>query len=145
MKQVPATSAVNHPAHYNAHPSGVECIDIVEHMNFCLGNAVKYVVRCPFKGSPIQDLEKALWYTNHELTSRQQGRLVHLPRICDGYYPGSEKVDRFLSAEPSMFMKTVVRALWDAHRAPHSFRELQIAAEALYLEIDCRQKERVDG
>lgn len=30
---------VNHPKHYNAHPSGVECIDIVEHMNFNRGNA----------------------------------------------------------------------------------------------------------
>ena len=25
---------VNHPKHYNAHPSGVECITVVEHMGF---------------------------------------------------------------------------------------------------------------
>jgi len=36
---------VNHPDHYNKHPSGVECIDIVEHMSFNLGNAVKYIWR----------------------------------------------------------------------------------------------------
>ena len=33
---------VNYPKHYTEHPSGVECIQITEHMNFCLGNAVKY-------------------------------------------------------------------------------------------------------
>lgn len=31
---------VNHPPHYTAHPSGVECIQITEHMGFCLGNAM---------------------------------------------------------------------------------------------------------
>ena len=34
---------VNHPPHYNGHPSGVECITIVEHMGFNLGNAIKYI------------------------------------------------------------------------------------------------------
>ena len=33
--------AVNHPAHYTGHPSGIECIQVTEHMNFCVGNAVK--------------------------------------------------------------------------------------------------------
>ena len=32
---------VNHPEHYNSHLSGVECIDIAEHMTFNLGNALK--------------------------------------------------------------------------------------------------------
>jgi hypothetical protein len=40
---------VNNPAHYMAHPSHVECIDITEHMNFCLGNAVKYIWRADLK------------------------------------------------------------------------------------------------
>lgn len=30
---------VNHPPHYTAHPSGVECITITKHMNFNVGNA----------------------------------------------------------------------------------------------------------
>src|SRR5581483_2936486 len=36
---------VNHPPHYTSHPSGVECIQVTEHMNFCLGNAIKYLWR----------------------------------------------------------------------------------------------------
>jgi hypothetical protein len=38
---------VNKPRHYCGHPSGVECIEVVEHMNFCLGNAMKYIWRAP--------------------------------------------------------------------------------------------------
>jgi len=30
-----------HPLHYTEHPPGVECITIVEHIGFNLGNAIK--------------------------------------------------------------------------------------------------------
>jgi len=63
-------SSVNHPPHYTAHPSGIECIQITEHMNFCLGNAVKYIFRADLKGSPIEDLEKAIWYLKREIERR---------------------------------------------------------------------------
>lgn len=59
-------STVNHPPHYNNHPSGIECIAIVEHMNFCLGNAIKYIWRASMKGG-IEDLEKAKWYIQREI------------------------------------------------------------------------------
>ena len=64
---------VNHPPHYTAHPSGVECIQITEHMGFCLGNAVKYIARAGKKvgGDPIQDLEKAKFYLDREINTRK--------------------------------------------------------------------------
>jgi hypothetical protein len=62
---------VNHPAHYTNHPSGIECITITEHMGFCLGNAMKYIWRADLKGG-IQDLEKARWYIEREITKRQE-------------------------------------------------------------------------
>lgn len=58
---------VNHPPHYTRHPSGVECIQITEHMNFNLGNAVKYIWRSSLKASTVQDLEKAVWYVQREI------------------------------------------------------------------------------
>jgi hypothetical protein len=61
---------VNHPPHYTAHPSGVECIQVTEHMGFCLGNAVKYIWRADEKGDAIQDLEKAVWYLRREIERR---------------------------------------------------------------------------
>ena len=64
---------VNHPKHYTSHPSGVEVIEITEHMNFCLGNAVKYILRCDLKGKPIEDLRKARWYIDREISRRVGG------------------------------------------------------------------------
>jgi hypothetical protein len=57
------------PTHYKTHPSGIECIQITEHMNFCLGNAIKYIWRADMKGGK-EDLEKAIWYLQRELRKR---------------------------------------------------------------------------
>ena len=61
---------VNHPKHYTGHPSGVECIQITEHMGFNLGNAVKYIWRADLKSDAIEDLKKAKWYIERELLKR---------------------------------------------------------------------------
>ncbi len=64
---------VNHPNHYTSHPSGVEVIQITEHMNFCLGNAIKYILRAEHKGKQIEDLKKAVWYINREIERLENG------------------------------------------------------------------------
>jgi hypothetical protein len=61
---------VNHPKHYCSHPSGVECIQITEHMSFCLGNAVKYIWRADEKNDAVEDLRKAKWYIEREIARR---------------------------------------------------------------------------
>lgn len=58
---------INHPSHYTGHPSGVECIQITEHMNFCRGNAMKYIWRAGEKGDELEDLKKARWYLDREI------------------------------------------------------------------------------
>jgi|TARA_R110001606_G_scaffold348552_1_gene498094 hypothetical protein len=63
---------VNHPSHYTSHPSGIEAIEVTRHMNFNLGNAVKYVWRADLKGNSLQDLQKARFYINDEI-ERLQG------------------------------------------------------------------------
>jgi hypothetical protein len=62
------TDMVNHPVHYTSHPSGIETIQITEHMNFCLGNAIKYIMRSELKGKQIEDLKKAVWYLEREIS-----------------------------------------------------------------------------
>ena len=62
---------VDHPPHYNRHPAGIEAIDVCEHMNFCLGNAMKYIWRADFKDNDIEDLKKAIWYLNREVERRE--------------------------------------------------------------------------
>lgn len=69
-KLVESKDNVNHPNHYTKHPSGVECIDIVRHYCFSVGNAIKYLWRAGLKGDAymtpkekeIEDLNKAIWY-----------------------------------------------------------------------------------
>lgn len=58
---------VTHPSHYTSHPSGVECLTITRHMNFNLGNAIKYIWRAGLKGNAVQDLRKAKFYIEDEI------------------------------------------------------------------------------
>lgn len=66
---------VEHPDYYNKHPSGVECIEIVRHCNFNIGNAIKYLFRCGLKDDnpQIQDLRKAIFYIQDEI-NRLEGK-----------------------------------------------------------------------
>lgn len=63
----PDPLGVDHPIHYNVHPSGVEAIDLCEHLSFNTGNAVKCLFRAGLKGAAAKDLDKAIWYLNREL------------------------------------------------------------------------------
>ena len=60
---------VNNPPHYTGHPSGIECIQITEHMNFNVGNAVKYLWRAGHKdgADEVEDLRKAEFYIKREI------------------------------------------------------------------------------
>lgn len=60
---------VNNPSHYTSHPSGIECIQVTEFMDFLIGNAVKYLWRAGLKTEEgldakekqIQDMRKAIF------------------------------------------------------------------------------------
>ena len=68
---------VNHPSHYTwlKDKCGIEVIDITRHMDFCLGNAIKYVLRAGHKKDAslsdnqkeVEDLKKAIFYINDKI------------------------------------------------------------------------------
>ena len=68
---------VNHPSHYTwlKDLCGIEVIDITRHMDFNLGNSIKYILRSGHKKEEgytdkqktIEDLKKAIWYLNDEI------------------------------------------------------------------------------
>lgn len=64
-----ALDMVNHPPHYTGHPSGVECIEIAEHLPFCLGNAFKYLFRRDQKDAALENVEKAIWYLGRHINN----------------------------------------------------------------------------
>lgn len=66
------SEAVNHPKHYGGEDNPMEVIKIINHygLNFELGNVLKYLIRADKKGNRKQDLQKALWYLNHEINKQ---------------------------------------------------------------------------
>lgn len=65
-KEKELSNNVDHPQHYN---EGVEAIEVIESwdLNFHVGNVIKYMLRAPFKGEQVQDLEKAKWYLDRHI------------------------------------------------------------------------------
>jgi hypothetical protein len=63
---------VNHPPHYKA--GGIETIDFIEakSLNYNLGNVVKYITRADHKGNKLEDLRKAQWYLNREVSNLEK-------------------------------------------------------------------------
>jgi hypothetical protein len=75
-------STVDHPKHYNSHPSGVEAIDICEVLGFNLGNAIKYLFRADYKGTKLEDLKKAAWYLKRYAEGGVRWGVAH-PKLHD--------------------------------------------------------------
>lgn len=76
-QEVTKMDKVNHPKHYTwlKEKCGIEVIDITRHLDFCTGNAVKYLLRAGHKEEEgysdeektVEDLKKAIWYINDRI------------------------------------------------------------------------------
>ena len=66
---------VNRPKHYTS--GSIECLDFIEawELDFREGNVVKYVVRAPYKGSQLQDLQKARFYLDRLIEEAEKNAL----------------------------------------------------------------------
>lgn len=92
---------VNHPAHYNDNPFGLETIEIIRHYGFNIGSALKHILRAGKKGigewagkeldevdsaaAEVQDLQKAVWYLNDRIEtirSRYPGYDLGMPETA---------------------------------------------------------------
>ena len=74
---------VAHPRWYNGHPSGIETIELIEHLPCNLANAVKYIWRCGLKATetPLRDLKSASWYTVRESERVEFFELEDMPPL----------------------------------------------------------------
>jgi hypothetical protein len=66
--------AVDHPAHYGGADDPYEAIKVIEAwgMGFCLGNTIKYIARAGKKDARVQDLKKARWYLDREISNMEK-------------------------------------------------------------------------
>ena len=81
IKTLTEKEQVNHPSHYGGENNPYEAIKVIEawDLGFRLGNAIKYISRCgkkDLKGdvlkSTVEDLRKASWYLNREITTLER-------------------------------------------------------------------------
>tara|TARA_B100002019_G_scaffold1617_1_gene1281 strand:- start:222 stop:593 length:372 start_codon:yes stop_codon:yes gene_type:complete len=117
------TEKVDHPQHYNSHPSGVEAIDIVQYMGFCLGNAFKYVYRYQHKNG-TEDLKKAIWYLRHQQTVILKQHIAATHTAINDYH-------RIITAEQNKDIVRVLEIIWDVSFNDHNKKELEEAAKIL--------------
>jgi hypothetical protein len=106
---------INHPEHYTSHRSGIEAIDITEHMSFCLGNAVKYLLRRKLKGSEIQDLLKSAWYLERETV-----RLQAAEEVARFWHPETT-IRRLVAHEPPGAIKSALVSIADGNLLDAAF------------------------
>ena len=122
------TEKVDHPQHYNSHPSGVEAIDIVQYMGFCLGNAFKYVYRYQHKNG-TEDLKKAIWYLRHQQTVLLKQHIAVTHTATNDYY-------RIITAEQNKDIVRVLEIIWDVSFNGRNNKELEEAAKILEKFVD---------
>lgn len=87
---------VNHPAHYCAYKR--EVIELTRYLDFTVGNAVKYILRAPFKGNYLQDMQKALWYIHDKNTQKESTVPYYAHVVAEDY--GNPIVIALLRALP---------------------------------------------
>ena len=95
------------PDYYKDTPFGLEVIEITQHYDFCIGNALKYIFRAGKKHEQgmkdkekhVDDLKKAVWYLNAEIKKITEGEPKErkLGSICVHYKDGKE--DTFSSLD----------------------------------------------
>lgn len=103
---------VEHPEHYNTHPSGIACIEIIRWWPCNISNAMKYLWRAGKKGesleSALQDLDKASWYINDELRNQ---RMVYPRLLAPVIHPSGHKIDNIIKNDPYWLAKAK-ESLW---------------------------------
>jgi hypothetical protein len=108
--QVIDPEGVNHPAHYNNHPSGLEVKEVTNWLPFNLGNVFKYSVRFGEKGEPQKDVKKALWYARE---SEETGEALRVrPASRDGIRLRAA-MDQFIKYEKRPHVRNVLSALYN--------------------------------
>ena len=89
-------SKIDHPDYYKA--GGIEAIDVIEDwkLDFCLGNAIKYIARAGKKSDDVRtDLEKAAWYIKRHWDGVKNGKIqpiaaqtrtkYHMEDVCEAW------------------------------------------------------------
>lgn len=85
---------VNSPKHYTGYSMVVEPIIICKELSFCIGNAVKYIVRAGLKGAPekeLEDYKKAGYYITAGATESISETALQVFNIVKDAFPEDKR------------------------------------------------------
>lgn len=123
-KKIKRYDEVNRPKHYCIHPSGVEPIEIEQHMTFLIGSAFKYCFRARYKGKFIQDIDKAIWCLKKQ---KKQTQFF----ACSYSHKINEKILRIASFETITTWTHLFRIIIEINKSPFDKRKIDRAIKAL--------------
>lgn len=112
-----ALEKINHPKHYNNHPSGVEIITIIRSCSFNIGNAIKYLFRRNDKDNILENMKKALWYIDDEIKRRSRyNYFLRLPNLFkyNEYIERSKLVEKIINNENNFVIGEIYSYLNEA-------------------------------
>jgi len=139
--------AVEHPNHYCSHSSGIECIEVTRHMNFCLGSATKYIWRVDLKEDTIKDLGKAVKFLEFEIeTIEKKSRFLSMiSKYLNKINPWKkikniDKLINTITADESCNIGVALRDILEVGlKKTDSVFDLKEAIRFLKLEIELRR------
>lgn len=122
---------INHPKHYNSNPSGIECIEVAKHFNFCMGNVIKYVWRAGLKLdddnyhtkqdyllSKLEDLGKAKRYIEYEIddTEKELAKLLRVDKtkLKEHFNDIKNKISEYVNTTNGMIYDSKVSPFYKA-------------------------------
>lgn len=95
------------------HPSGIECIQVTERMNFCIGSAVERLWQASQKKYAIEDLKKARWYIDREIERlEKEAKGTSEPSVPVS--PDSKLHSFYGREEAAMKAARVSRKVWES-------------------------------
>lgn len=132
-----AGDVVNHPKHYTQYKH--EVIELTEKLGFCLGNAVKYILRAKFKGHEEEDLKKASWYLKRIFASRAEP----MAELHHGEYGMTE--EQLIALADSYGNEFVSRLIRGFLRNELDLSAHQLVLENMALRARLTRYEELDG
>lgn len=142
---LPSEDPVNRPSHYLAASVSIEPIELTSRLDSCLGQAVQYVLRAPFKGNEREDLQKAAFYLSRRIELLKYST-TDLPLFFSGETAGF--IAAFQKAENLSVAQNFIYELFSpqdkagfASTVQHAMKALKVIRDRLE-ELDLIDKAR---
>lgn len=131
-KTTEGRESIDHPAHYNLHPAGIECIEIIAPLLTPIGTAVKHLHRAGLKGGKVmyvEDLSKAIVYTKFAI------EYLDFPLVYPRSYRDEDLVRKYHQGFTGAIERALIYLLMHEQEKDRRDDEFRLVIEILEKEI----------